>query len=298
MKTRIVFACLLLFAVALVADAATIKVKVSLANVRSKPDLASPVITRVAQGVQFESAKKVGGWYEISVADASGKPVTGYINSELVEEIVGAAVPKPPVQPEPRPEPAKTEPAKAIPPSPPAAAPAVQAPPRQPAAKPARPGIMIFGSFGMTQPSDSVLKQVYGNGTVMGGEVRFRVAGNLYLALAGGYSSLKGKLTLTQEETKMTIIPVEAMVLYHFLSGTISPYVGAGGTGCFYKESNVIGEASGSAFGFLGCAGITVRLGAFGIDARARYSSAKAKNGDISTDLGGLGFSASAGVMF
>jgi hypothetical protein len=293
MKKRIVFACLLVFAAALVADAAIIKVKVSLANVRSKPDLVSPVITRVAQGVQFESAKKVDGWYEISVADASGKLVPGYINAELVEEIVGAAVPKPPVQPEPR-----TEPAKATPPSPPA----VQAPPQQPAAKPAakpaRPGVMIFGSYGMTWPSDSVLKQVYGNGAVMGGELRFRVAGKVYLSLAGGYSSMTGKLTLTEESTKMTIIPVEAMVLFHFLDGSISPYAGAGGTACFYKESNVIGEASGSAFGFVGCAGVSVRLGMFGIDARARYSSAKAKNADVSADLGGLGFSAGVGLIF
>jgi hypothetical protein len=296
MKKHIVFAFILLFASALVADAEIIKVKVSLANVRSKPDIASAVITRVAQGAQFDSAKKAGGWYEISVADASGKLVTGYISADLVEEIVGAAVPKPAAKPEPRTEPAKTEPAKATPPSPPAAQ-AVQAPP-PPAAKPARPRIMIFGTFGMTMPSDSVLKDVYGNMTVMGGELRFRLAGGVYLSAAGGYSSLTGKLTLTEESTEMTIIPVEALLLYHFLDGTISPYVGAGGTACFYKESNVIGEVSGNAFGFVGCAGVTVRLGAFGIDARARYSSAKAKNEDITTDLGGFGFAASLGVVF
>lgn len=291
MKKQIVFAVILLFASVLIADAAIIKVKVSLANVRSKPDLISPVITRVAQGAQFESAKKVGGWYEISVADASGKLVTGYISAELVEEVAIAAVPKPPAQPEPR-----TEPAKATPPPAPAAQ-AVQAPP-PPAAKSARPKFMIFGTFGMTMPSDSVLKEVYGNGTVLGGELRLRLAGKLYLSAAGGYSSMTGKLTLTEEPTEMTIIPVEALLLYHFLDGTISPYAGAGGTACFYKESNVIGEAKGSAYGFVGCAGVTVRLGIFGIDARARYSSAKAKNADISADLGGLGFSASAGLIF
>lgn len=293
MKKRIVFACLLLFAAALVADAAIIKVKVSLANVRSKPDIASPVITRVAQGAQFDSAKKLAGWYEISVADNSGKLVTGYISADLVEEIADAAVSKPPAKSEPKTEPAKAEPAKPTPP----VAQTVQAPP-PPAAESARPGFMIFGNFGMTMPSDSVLKDVYGNITEFGAELRYRLAGKLYLSASGGYSSLKGKLTLTEEETEMTIIPVEALLLYHFLDGTISPYIGAGGTACFYKESNVIGEVSGNAFGFVGCAGVTVRLGMFGIDARARYSSAKAKNEDISTDLGGFGFSAGLGVMF
>jgi len=157
---------------------------------------------------------------------------------------------------------------------------------------------MFFGRYGMTLPSDSVLKDVYGNISEFGAELRFRLAGNLYLSAAGGYSSLKGTLTVTEEETEMSIIPVEALLLYHFIDGPISPYVGAGGTARFYKESNVIGEVSGNAFGFVGCAGVTVRLGMFGIDARARYSSAKAKNEDITTDLGGFGFSAGVGVIF
>ena len=176
MKKHIVFAIVLLFVSALAADAAIIKVKVSLANVRSKPDIASPVITRVAQGAQFDSAKKLAGWYEISVADNSGKLVIGYISAEVVEEIAGEAVPKPQAQPQTKTEPAKTEPAKPVPPPAPAAQ-TVQAPPQPPAAKSARPGIMIFGHYGMTLPSDSVLKDVYGNIAEFGAELRFRLAG-------------------------------------------------------------------------------------------------------------------------
>jgi len=101
MKKRLVLAVMLLLVAAVVADAAVVKVKVATANVRSKPDLMAPVISRVSQGALFEVQKKMGTWYEISVVDNAGNIVTGYINADMVEEVgaAGAAPATAPAQP-------------------------------------------------------------------------------------------------------------------------------------------------------------------------------------------------------
>ncbi len=101
MKKRLVLAVMLLLVAAVVADAAVVKVKVATANVRSKPDLMAPVISRVSQGALFEVQKKTGTWYEISVVDNAGNIVTGYINADVVEEVgaAGAAPATAPSQP-------------------------------------------------------------------------------------------------------------------------------------------------------------------------------------------------------
>jgi len=93
MKKRLLFICILLLVAAVVADAAVVKVKVAIANVRSKPDLAAAVVSRVNQGAMFEVVRKVGTWYEVSVADSVGRLVPGYLSADAVEEIGGAAAP-------------------------------------------------------------------------------------------------------------------------------------------------------------------------------------------------------------
>lgn len=102
MRKRTILACVLLLVAAVAADAAVVKVKVATANVRSKPDLMAPVISRVSQGALFEVQKKTGTWYEISVVDSAGNIVTGYINADVVEEVGapgGAAPTQPAAQP-------------------------------------------------------------------------------------------------------------------------------------------------------------------------------------------------------
>lgn len=90
-----VFLAVVLLAATAFADATIIKVKVTTANVRQQPDATSPVISRAAQGTFFEVIKKVGNWYEIAVADATGKTVTGFLNADVVDEVGGAAAAAP-----------------------------------------------------------------------------------------------------------------------------------------------------------------------------------------------------------
>jgi hypothetical protein len=110
MKKTLALAFVLLLIVVIAADAAVIKVKVATANIRSKPDLMAPVITRANQGALFEVQKKIGTWYEISAVDDAGNIVTGYISADVVEEI-GGGEPAQPQPAAPTPAPAAAKPA-------------------------------------------------------------------------------------------------------------------------------------------------------------------------------------------
>lgn len=157
---------------------------------------------------------------------------------------------------------------------------------------------IAFVGYGSFSPSDEIFKTVYGSGPVYGGELRLHVKSGFYLSLDGGYFKKTGKLTLTEDPTTMTIFPMDAMVVFHVLSGSIMPYVGAGGSACKYTEKNVIGKVNEWGYGFAVCGGITARWRFIGIDARVKYSSVKVKPLEDGVDLGGLTFGIAAGYVF
>jgi hypothetical protein len=105
-------------------------------------------------------------------------------------------------------------------------------------------------------------------------------------------------LTVTGEATTMTIFPIEAMLLYHVLSGFLMPYVGAGGAFSRYSEENAIGKVEGWGAGFAVCGGVTLRFGPLGLDARAQYTSMTIKPLEDEANLGGLRLSVGAGFVF
>jgi len=163
----------------------------------------------------------------------------------------------------------------------------------------ARVNVMVFARFGSFSPSDDAFKSIYGSGFVAGLEGRIRVFDGLYFSLEGGLFRKTGALSVTQEETKLTIVPLDALAVYHFrLPGAFSPYVGAGGSLCLYTEKNPLGDVKDQGFGPAFCAGTTVRLGRLGLDARLKYSSVKIKPFDLEAGLSGLTLSLAAGVVF
>ena len=157
---------------------------------------------------------------------------------------------------------------------------------------------MIFGRYGSFSPSDENFKSIYGSGSVYGGEFRVHVVNGFFVSLEGGAFKKTGALTVTQEETTMTLYPIDAMVVFHALSGYVLPYVGAGGAVCKYTEENVIGNVDKWGFGFAVCGGITARWRFLGIDARVKYTSIKIKPLEDEAGLGGLTISFAAGVIF
>ncbi|MCX6565871.1 MAG: hypothetical protein NTW38_05530 [Candidatus Aminicenantes bacterium] len=160
-----------------------------------------------------------------------------------------------------------------------------------------RPGLMIFGRYGSFRPSSDIFKEVYGPGPVFSGEIRIRLIGGLHLSLEAGSFKKTGKLTVTKEATKMTIFPVEAMAIYHFLPGKITPYAGAGPHLVSYRESNILGSVSGSGLGFAVCGGVAARWRFIGLDARVKYASVKDTPVKDKVDFSGLTFDIALGLF-
>ncbi len=270
-------------------EATILRVTIQVANIRIGPDSNSAIIKQANLGTLLESRRKIGDWFEIMVTDDKGTAISGYLNGSAVD-VVGGSGAKPAAGAQPVGGVNADEPKPAAPTGPPPAPTAeVQG---------HWPSIMIFGRYGSFSPSDEIFKSVYGSGSVLNGEFRVHVMNGFFASLEGGSFKKTGALTLTQEETTMTLLPIDAMVIFHALSGSIMPYAGAGGAVCKYSEENVIGTVDKWGFGFVVCGGVTARWRFLGIDARVKYSSIKVKPLEDEAGLGGLTLSFAAGVVF
>ena len=65
-----------------------VKIKVQMANVRSEPDATAETIARVPLGTMLEVFSEAGNWFEVIVADKSGKKTSGFIRNN-VADVVG-----------------------------------------------------------------------------------------------------------------------------------------------------------------------------------------------------------------
>jgi len=166
-------------------------------------------------------------------------------------------------------------------------------------------GLMVFlasasasASIGLKgayfSPSDLDFKSIYGSGWMYGGEITFNIVKGLDGWLDGGYFARTGVLSYTQEETKLTLVPVGGGLRYRILTGKIAPYIGAGARYCLYMESNVIGKVNDGGVGFVGKAGVLITIvQGIGIDLSAGYSSCKMKPADFEFNVGGIELGAS-----
>jgi hypothetical protein len=157
---------------------------------------------------------------------------------------------------------------------------------------------VTFGLKGIYfSPADKTFKDVYGGGPMYGAEIGIKIVGGLSFWISGGYYAKNGILTYTKEETKLTIIPVGGGLRYEFLTGAVSPYLGAGANYYFYKESNPIGRVDKGGVGFVGRAGVVVRITRwFLIDLNAGYSYCRFKPADFTVNIGGI--EGGAGLTF
>jgi len=160
------------------------------------------------------------------------------------------------------------------------------------------PSAFALVRFGAFAPSAEIFKTVYGSGPVYSGEFRLHAKGAFYFSLEAGQFKKTGELTLTRDPTTMTILFVDSMAVYHVLSGSIMPYVGAGVTACRFKERNIIGEVGQWNLGFAACGGATARLRSIALDARLKFSSVMVKPLEDAVNLGGLTLSVAVGYVF
>lgn len=264
-------------------DLGKVRVKVEKANVRQAAQMEAPVVGGASRGDVFDILEKAGEWYLIALPDGT----KGYVHKFVVDEVgEGAAAGE-----EIAPTPEETQPVKR-----PAAR--VAPKPRVQTAK-GDTFSMFLARVGYFLSSDSQAKDIYKDGMVFGGEIRF---GGKSLGgwIEGNYRSATGKLSFTQEETKMTVMAAEAGVLYRFAMDNLNPYLGGGaGYYMFNEKSDALGEAKKSSVGFCVLGGVTYFLGSsLAIDARIKWSTCSMTPADYDINIGGITVGAGIGIRF
>jgi opacity protein-like surface antigen len=151
--------------------------------------------------------------------------------------------------------------------------------------------------------NNSIFKETYGRGDLMfGASLGYEVIRKLELRAEISFFQPKGKMTLTKESIKLSILPVIAGVRFRFMdAGRWSPYVGGGAGSYSYKETlpERFGDVSGSTSGIHFEAGSYLRLSDLVfLDINARYILAKDKPFSETVKLGGIRFGVGAGFQF
>jgi len=125
------------------------------------------------------------------------------------------------------------------------------------------------------------VKEIYsGSNVFFTGELSFNIK-VFDVFLTTNLCSYKGKLSYTKEDTTLKLTQLESGIKFPFGKKT-SPYIGAGLEYTFYKESNKIGEASGSGVGYFAIAGLKINMKKIFFDLRAKYTMLKINGVDLS----------------
>ena len=161
-------------------------------------------------------------------------------------------------------------------------------------------GISLTFKGGQFWPSDGVFREVYKGGTVFGGELAKPLMGGLHLWAGAEYFGKSGLLPVSEEVTKVRIIPVYLGLRCHFGKSAVRPYLGVAAAYFLFKEENPLGSVSESGFGYLGQAGLLVKVaGPVSFDLYGNYRACKLKTSDpdpLEANIGG--FSGGAGLVF
>ncbi len=164
---------------------------------------------------------------------------------------------------------------------------------------PYAPRGFLLGRVEILRPSDAVFRDVYGSPAGFEGEIRGRATRQIYLSAAFGWIGKSGELTVTRETTKLTMYPLEGMVLFYVAPGHISPYVAGGVAAYRYSESNPIGAVSEWDVGYVAAGGVTLHMNRrFAIDGRVKYTSVKVNPAETEANLGGISLGVGGGIKF
>jgi len=275
-----VMVVIVFLAAAAFADAAVIRVKVQTANVRQQPDATSAVISRAALGTLFEIIKKTGNWFEVAVTDATGRTVTGFINTDVVEEIGAPAAPA---------QPQRTATAPAAP---------VYAAPRAAGTKPAG-GLFIGAGLVMSNLTfDSETQSLFDQygykkkmkmGFQFGVGYEMPLSRNISIMPGLFYSTAGASIDYTADNAYSfsysfsgLMIPIDVKISFNGPFVTVGPYIGYFLSGKLVPaegESQDLFEADSDGnvytnrlhFGVSLGAGIVLDLGGMGLMVKAGY---------------------------
>ena len=152
---------------------------------------------------------------------------------------------------------------------------------------------------GYFMPTDSVFKEVYSGGPILGADVAVPIAGVLQVWGGAELFSKTGSTTLTEDETKVSIVPVYLGLRIEGGKKGLRPYIGVAAAYFLFSEKNVLGSISESGIGYLAQAGLLTRMGGpVWFDVHAGYRGCALRtDGPDPVEAKLDGFSAGLGVV-
>jgi hypothetical protein len=164
----------------------------------------------------------------------------------------------------------------------------------------AGPAVTLKAGFFL--PADSVFRDAYSSGPAFGLDLTMPLSGPLQIWAGGEIFAKKGLLPVSEEETKVRVMPLYAGLRAQFGRKNARPYIGAAAAYFLLHEENPLGSASESGLGLLTQAGVQLRLGGpLWLDLFAGYRLCTIKTADeepLEADLGGLSLGLGATFKF
>jgi len=237
-------------------DVIIVKVKVQLANVRTEPSFNAPVVTQLKVGTMLEANGKKGDFYEIAVADESGKISVGYIHANTVEIVQAEGEEQ--AQAQEQPEAVEQEAANEEAAEKEAVEEAPKPEVQEPEAEVEAQGEFAQPRTGIGLMAGYALPSGYGGGLAYGASFSFGFSANFGIEISGlRFQSAVDEPAEADRETalskgKLAVMPVQLSLVVRFpLSPSLTPYVLAGG-GYFLNnytlDSGVQGDWEGLGF--------------------------------------------------
>lgn len=154
-------------------------------------------------------------------------------------------------------------------------------------------------------PFEKAFRNIYGQGMKYGFDIGRNIWKNLEFHVELHYYYKRGKLTFTQEATRVKILPIGANLRYVFLKRKVHLYAGGGLTYNLFEEKNPIGTVDEKKLGF------SVRTGGYSrikglkkvmkefiIDVYINYNYCQMKPAGINFTIGGLDVGMAFGFVF
>jgi len=154
-------------------------------------------------------------------------------------------------------------------------------------------------------PSEKAFRDIYGQGVKYGFDIGRSVWKNLEFYVSLTYYYKRGKLTYTQEATRVILRPIGVHLRYVFLKKKINLYAGGGLTYNLFEERNPIGKVKEDKFGFVVRTGGYTRIKGlkkfmkeFIMDVYISYNHCHMRPAEIGFNIGGLDLGMALGFAF
>jgi hypothetical protein len=145
-------------------------------------------------------------------------------------------------------------------------------------ARGAGPAVTLKAGF--LFPTDSHFREVYSGGLAFGADVSVPLTGALQFWAGGEFFGKTGLLSISEEPTKVHIVPLYAGLRARFGQKSLRPYFGAAAAYFFLHEENPLGTADDGGLGLLAQAGVQTKLGgSLWLDIFAGYRACTVRSG-------------------